>query len=174
MSRLSCALCGQPLVPSATRCPACGGIVVPLPDDTTMEVTDGATLLAELLAAQRVERVRSQLDLRPEEIALVVTRGRSEGSCYVLRSDLVTFGRDTSADILLDDISVSRFHAEISRGPHGYRIVDKGSLNGTYVNRSAVEETDLVDGDEIQIGLFRLMFIDGRISPSTRLGRGPA
>jgi hypothetical protein len=174
MSRLSCAHCGQPVDLSAARCPACGGIVVPLPDDTTMEVTDGVTLLAELLAAQRVERTRSQLALGPDESALVVTRGRSEGSCYVLRSDVVTFGRDSSAHILLDDISVSRFHAEISRGPHGYRIVDKGSLNGTYVNRSPIEEADLVDGDEIQVGLFRLMFVEGRTSPSTRIGRGRA
>lgn len=174
MSRLSCAHCGQPAELSAARCPACGGIVVPLPDDTTMEVTDGATLLAELLATQRVERARSQVELGPEESALVVTRGRSEGSCYVLRSDVVTLGRGPSAHILLDDISVSRLHAEISRGPYGYRIVDKGSLNGSYVNRSPIEEADLADGDEIQIGLFRLMFVDGRISSSTRIGRGRA
>lgn len=161
MSSLFCIYCGRPLEPSAPRCAGCDALVVPVPDDTTVEVVGGATLVADLLAAQRVERVRRQLPLASGETAVVITRGPSEGSWYKLSGERLTLGRDASADVLLDDISVSRHHAEIRHGPAGYQLVDTGSLNGTYVNRSPVQEANLADGDEIQVGLFRLLFIEG-------------
>lgn len=71
-------------------------------------------------------------------------------------------GRHPDSEIFLDDVTVSRRHAEIIRGPQGFRVRDAGSLNGTYVNRDRVEEASLSNGDELQIGRFRLAFYAGR------------
>ncbi len=71
----------------------------------------------------------------------------------------VTVGRGRDCDIYLDDVTVSREHAEIIRGDHGFRIRDVGSLNGTYVNRVRVDAVDLRNGDEIQIGKYRFKFV---------------
>jgi pSer/pThr/pTyr-binding forkhead associated (FHA) protein len=71
----------------------------------------------------------------------------------------VVVGRGRDCDIFLDDVTVSREHAEIQRGDHGLRIRDAGSLNGTYVNRVRVDAVDLRNGDEIQIGKYRFKFV---------------
>lgn len=75
----------------------------------------------------------------------------------------VTVGRNRDCDIFLDDVTVSRQHAEVFRrtepGEKGYRIRDVGSLNGTYVNRVRVDSVDLRNGDEIQIGKYRFKFV---------------
>jgi pSer/pThr/pTyr-binding forkhead associated (FHA) protein len=89
---------------------------------------------------------------------LIVQRGSNAGSRYLLNTDVVTAGRHQSADIFLDDISVSRKHATFTRRPEGIILRDLGSLNGTYVNRDLVEECLLRNGDEVQIGKFRLVF----------------
>jgi pSer/pThr/pTyr-binding forkhead associated (FHA) protein len=92
---------------------------------------------------------------------LVVKRGPNAGSRFTLDKDLVSAGRHPESDIFLDDVSVSRRHAEFRRAGDGYQVVDVGSLNGTYVNREAIESTTLANGDEIQIGKFRLVFLSG-------------
>ena len=89
---------------------------------------------------------------------LIVQRGSNAGSRYLLNTDVVTAGRHQSADIFLDDISVSRKHATFTRQPDGILLRDLGSLNGTYVNRDLVDECLLRNGDEVQIGKFRLVF----------------
>ena len=71
----------------------------------------------------------------------------------------VTVGRSRDCDIYLDDVTVSREHAEVQRGEHGFRLRDVGSLNGTYVNRVRVDAVDLRNGDEIQIGKYRFKFV---------------
>jgi pSer/pThr/pTyr-binding forkhead associated (FHA) protein len=86
-----------------------------------------------------------------------VKRGPNAGTRFVMTKDVTTTGRHPESDIFLDDITVSRRHAEIRKNA-GFRIVDMGSLNGTYVNKLRVEEADLSSGDEIQIGKFRLIF----------------
>jgi pSer/pThr/pTyr-binding forkhead associated (FHA) protein len=73
--------------------------------------------------------------------------------------ETITVGRSPESNIFLDDVTVSRKHAEIERGEHGYRIRDVGSLNGTYVNRVRVDAVDLRNGDEIQIGKYRFKFV---------------
>jgi pSer/pThr/pTyr-binding forkhead associated (FHA) protein len=70
-------------------------------------------------------------------------------------------GRHPDSDIFLDDVTVSRKHAEIRRGDDGFGLHDVGSLNGTYVNRERVEEAPLASGDEIQVGKFKLVFLAG-------------
>lgn len=89
---------------------------------------------------------------------LISTRGAVSGSRYLLDEDKVTVGRDSRADILLDDSTVSRSHAVFIRSNGVFTVVDSGSLNGTYVNRQRVERTQLKNGDEIMIGKFRLVF----------------
>ena len=91
---------------------------------------------------------------------LVVKRGRNVGARFVLNQPVTTAGRLPRSDVLLDDVTVSRRHAEF-RAEHGeYRVVDTGSLNRTYVNRQPVESAILTNGDEIQIGKFRLVFLN--------------
>lgn len=92
---------------------------------------------------------------------LVVQRGRNAGARFLLNRPVTTAGRLPGSDILLDDITVSRRHAEFRIEDRQHRVVDTGSLNKTYVNRRPVESAILADGDQIQIGRFRLVFING-------------
>jgi pSer/pThr/pTyr-binding forkhead associated (FHA) protein len=91
---------------------------------------------------------------------LVVKRGPTVGARYLLDRDVTRAGRHPESDIFLDDITVSRRHAEIRRADDGkVTITDVGSLNGTYVNRERIEETALSGGDEVQIGKFKLVYL---------------
>jgi len=90
---------------------------------------------------------------------LVVKRGPDVGSKYLLDKDVTHVGRHPESEIFLDDITVSRRHAEFVRSGHNYLVKDVGSLNGTYVNRERIDEASLVSGDEVQIGKFKLLFI---------------
>jgi pSer/pThr/pTyr-binding forkhead associated (FHA) protein len=92
---------------------------------------------------------------------LIVQRGANAGSRFLLDTDLVTVGRHQASDIFLDDISVSRRHATFTRTSEGTVVKDVGSLNGTYVNRDLVDERLLRNGDEVQIGKFRLVYFGG-------------
>ncbi|WP_419183783.1 FHA domain-containing protein [Streptomyces albidus (ex Kaewkla and Franco 2022)] len=91
---------------------------------------------------------------------LVVRRGPNSGSRFLLDGELTTAGRHPESDIFLDDVTVSRRHVEFRRGPDGaFTVSDVGSLNGTYVNRERIEAgVPLTNGDEVQIGKFRLVF----------------
>lgn len=91
----------------------------------------------------------------------VVNQGAKAGARYALDSDVVSIGRDPSSDIFLDDVTVSRRHAEVARDGARYSIRDVGSLNGTYVNRKRVEHGELSEGDEVQVGKFKLVFVHG-------------
>ncbi|CAB4738648.1 unannotated protein [freshwater metagenome] len=103
----------------------------------------------------------SLADLPTGSALLVVHRGPGEGSEFALNSDLLTVGRSPESEVFLDDVTVSRRHAEIRRGSSGWSIRDAGSLNGTYVNRRRVEDHQLNGGDEVQIGKFRFVFLVG-------------
>jgi FHA domain len=89
---------------------------------------------------------------------LVVKRGPNVGTQFVLDQPVATAGRHPTSHVFLDDITVSRRHAEFLRENGQFRVVDLGSLNGVYLNRVLVESAELADGDEIQIGNFRLIF----------------
>jgi pSer/pThr/pTyr-binding forkhead associated (FHA) protein len=90
---------------------------------------------------------------------LVVERGPNAGARYVLDAEVTRVGRHPESDIFLDDITVSRRHAEFRRSPEGDDVRDVGSLNGTYVNRERIEEAVLATGDEVQIGKFKLVYL---------------
>ena len=100
---------------------------------------------------------------------LVVKRGPNAGSLFLLDYPVMSAGRHPASDIFLDDITVSRRHAEFRRDKGEFRVVDLGSLNSTYVNREPVDSATLTNGDEIQIGNFRLVFLSG---PAARSGNG--
>ena len=95
---------------------------------------------------------------------VVVTRGPNAGSRFLLDQPVTSAGRHPNSDIFLDDITVSCRHAEFRRENNEFRIIDTRSLNGTYVNRKPVRSLVLANGDEIQIGKFRLVFL---IRPTT-------
>ena len=97
----------------------------------------------------------------PPVAVLVVRQGAKAGSRYAIDADTTTIGRHPDSDIFLDDITVSRRHAEIIQTGASFEVVDSGSLNGTYVNRERIEKALLSSGDEIQIGKFKLVFVQG-------------
>jgi pSer/pThr/pTyr-binding forkhead associated (FHA) protein len=92
---------------------------------------------------------------------LVVKRGPNAGSRFLLDRDTTSAGRHPDSDIFLDDVTVSRRHAEFRREGGDFVVIDVGSLNGTYVNREPVDQAVLANGDEVQIGKFRLVFLTG-------------
>lgn len=90
---------------------------------------------------------------------LVVKRGPNAGSRFLLDRPVTSAGRHADSDIVLDDITVSQHHAEFRRENRNFQVVDVDSYDGTYVNRELVDSAVLVNGDEIQMGVFRLLFL---------------
>ena len=93
------------------------------------------------------------------EASLVIKRGQKAGMRFGLDRDVTTIGRHPDSDIFLDDVTVSRRHAEVRRRGDMVELADVGSLNGTYLNRERVEATGLRSGDEVQVGKFKLVFL---------------
>ena len=100
-------------------------------------------------------------ELEEGKAIIMVRKGPEAGTRFTIDKDSVTCGRHPSSDIFLDDVTVSRKHAEIKREEGEFSVQDLGSLNGTFVNRRRVEASPLSNGDEIQIGKFRLVFFTG-------------
>lgn len=110
---------------------------------------------------------RSAVEALPVGSALLVAHeGPNRGARFLLDQDKVTVGRHPDADIFLDDVTVSRQHAVFEREAGGYRVVDTGSLNGTYINNDRVDSLLLRTGMELQIGKFRLSYYAGTQQPN--------
>lgn len=121
-----------------------------------------ADLLKEMESGAQADASPSGVEGLPEGSALlVVKRGPNAGSRFLLDQETTAAGRHPDSDIFLDDVTVSRRHAEFRRNGADYEVVDVGSLNGTYVNREPKNSAALSNGDEIQIGKFRLVFLNG-------------
>lgn len=90
---------------------------------------------------------------------LVINRGPHAGTSIVLGSPRMTIGRGSDCDLVIDDTTVSRYHAELGERDGHYVLEDTGSLNGTYVNRRQVRRAELIDCDEIWIGKARFLFL---------------
>ena len=148
-----CRQCGHRNPNDAHFCANCGS---PLQDDTT--ITFSPTELEEEVAE---EAALPQSELEPGQALLAVQRGPNAGSKFLIDKDVTTAGRHPESDIFLDDVTVSRRHAEFRREGIRFVVHDVGSLNGTYVNRQRVEDTELANGDELQIGKFKLTFFAG-------------
>jgi pSer/pThr/pTyr-binding forkhead associated (FHA) protein len=131
------------------------------PDDDSTSTTI-TFLPLESVGEVADEEISVTIDEVPEGFGvLVVKRGPNAGSRFALEHDRTEVGRHPESDIFLDDITVSRRHAEFLRQGMGYLVRDVGSLNGTYLNRERIDEGTLRNGDEVQIGKFRLVFLAG-------------
>ncbi len=157
-----CTECGHENPSSARFCSQCGHRLLssePSSETTTTLAPtsgpgDGDGEMSELSPADA-----AALDALPGGSALlVVQRGPSAGSRFLLDTDDISAGRHPDSDIFLDDVTVSRRHAAFRRTAEGFVVSDVGSLNGTYVNRDRVDEVLLTGGDEVQIGKYRLVY----------------
>ena len=111
---------------------------------------------------QRRERgVRGRKASRSARRCWSSSAGPNAGSRFLLDQPTTSAGRHPDSDIFLDDVTVSRRHAEFRLDGNEFQVVDVGSLNGTYVNREPVDSATLANGDEVQIGKFRLVFLTG-------------
>jgi pSer/pThr/pTyr-binding forkhead associated (FHA) protein len=151
---MKCTACGAENAADARFCSQCGAPLADAEATTTLPRMDDSGELSPVAAAA-VE------GLAPGNALLVVQRGPGAGSRFLLDSDLVHVGRHPDSDIFLDDVTVSRRHAEFTRTGDSFAVSDTGSLNGTYVNRDRIDSVLLKDGDEVQIGKFRLVFYAG-------------
>ena len=152
MSHVYCPECGFQNMESAHFCARCGAMLVTEgePDDPTLT-----------FSAEEIEEEHDELaDLGIEGPALVVRSGGGRtGEQFQLEKPQTTIGRTPDCDIFLDDVTVSRRHAAVSRNDSDWVLEDLGSLNGTFLNRSRIEKGPLESGDEVQIGKYRLIFL---------------
>ncbi len=150
-----CNNCGHQNPLGSNFCSSCGAVLNPTGDDP-------ATVTFQLESVAGADEVEVELDDLTVNGVMVVTRGPNAGSRYMLDAPFMTAGRHPDSDIFLDDVTVSRNHVELVRQPSGaYLVRDVGSLNGTYLNRERIEEAQLHNSDELQIGKFKLVYLDG-------------
>ena len=155
MSDLVCRECGHVNQSAANFCSSCGESL-PSGDITgSMPVID-----IDTEGTHEIDRSA----FGKHEGLFVVHHGPKAGARYALDADTVMVGRHPKSDIFLDDITVSRRHAEVRREGARYWVRDVGSLNGTYVNRERADDRELFDGDELQVGKFKLVFVHGTAS----------
>jgi len=155
-----CNQCGHTNGPGSRFCSACGASL-----DAPRATSDDTKLIPVTAAdAPEEELVVARDEVPAGQGVLVVKRGPNAGSRYVLEGSAVTAGRAPDSDIFLDDVTVSRRHASFVPSGPSYEVRDVGSLNGTYLNRERIESASLSNGDEVQIGKFRLVFLSGSSS----------
>ncbi|MDP9434810.1 MAG: zinc-ribbon and FHA domain-containing protein [Actinomycetota bacterium] len=169
-----CTQCGQQNPDDSRFCARCGtalsrpGGGAGTPGDSTStialsaleSVLDGETGASGSDALEAPHESTAET-VPPGSALLVVKRGPNAGSRFLLDSVSTTAGRHPESDIFLDDVTVSRRHAEFVREGTGFTVRDVGSLNGTYLNRERIEAAPLAGGDEVQIGKYRLVFLTG-------------
>jgi len=140
--------------------------------ELTSTIHLGVRGVAQNSPAKTLEDLLSTLDEKSKEIAreitqssgdkamVVIARGPQKGSRFLITAEGVSIGRSTESAIFLDDVTVSRSHAQIKREESGsFILIDNSSLNGTYLNNISIENNALKSGDEIQIGKFHFVFI---------------
>ncbi|MBV1942517.1 MULTISPECIES: FHA domain-containing protein [Streptomyces] len=171
MSALVCTRCGNRNAEASRFCSNCGaplraGATPERPSETTSTISISgleaydAEVTGQTQMPMLSPEAQAAVDALPLGSALlVVRRGPNSGSRFLLDGELTTAGRHPQSDIFLDDVTVSRRHVEFRREPDGsFTVADVGSLNGTYVNRERIDRVPLSNGDEVQIGKYRLVF----------------
>jgi hypothetical protein len=154
---MHCPECGFVNAEGANYCQKCGAFLgatgESAPGETTEAYTvDEATGELRPVDLERVSSAGATLVIR--------SGGGRGGETFQLEADRMTIGRNPDAEIFLDDVTVSRNHAMLVRRSDGVFIDDLGSLNGTYVNRRRIESHRLADGDELQVGKYKLTFLE--------------
>ena len=157
MAYVFCNQCGHRNPPESNFCSSCGSPLDVL-DDRTITLTRVDPL--QDAPGNDDDLVVPVGEIEPDTSVLIVRAGAQAGSRFSLSNTVTRLGRHPDSDISLDDITVSRRHADIERTDDGYRVTDAGSLNGTYVNQERVESAFIRHGDELQIGKFRLVFFE--------------
>jgi hypothetical protein len=172
-----CTACGAENPVGGRFCSNCGAALpeagyANAPDATSVISTSGGLSgLSDAEGDFSAEAHQGAVDaLTPGSALLVVKRGPNAGSRFLLDQDVTTAGRHPDSDIFLDDVTVSRRHAEFRREGSGYTVHDVGSLNGTYVNRERIDATPLAGGDEVQIGKFRLVYLTAAVRAGVGAG----
>ena len=147
-----CPECGSQNPETANYCSNCGSLLV-------REEADEATMAFTPEPAEEEGQPELE-DFGIKGPALVVRSGGGRaGETFVLDQERTSIGRSPECDIFLDDVTVSRRHAELTRDGNVFTIRDLGSLNGTFVNRRRIESSVLEDDDEVQIGKYRMTFL---------------
>jgi pSer/pThr/pTyr-binding forkhead associated (FHA) protein len=154
-----CNRCGHRNQPGSNFCASCGARLEPPRDDNTIVLPAVDPAQDSILPD---DDVVLDLGTVPSTGAVLLVRsGPEAGMTVPLTAQITRAGRHPRSEIFLDDVTVSRRHVEIERTAKGYVVRDVGSLNGTYLNRQRIDESVLQDGDELQIGKFRLVFVAG-------------
>src|SRR5215207_5483112 len=157
MAYVFCNKCGHRNPPESLFCSACCS-ALDLNADHTISIAKVDPLLESPVPSDDVQVDLSALP--SDHGVLIVRSGAQAGDTFVLADPLTRLGRHPDSEIMLDDITVSRRHADVERTADGYVARDAGSLNGTYVNQERIEEARLRQGDELQVGKFRLVFFE--------------
>jgi pSer/pThr/pTyr-binding forkhead associated (FHA) protein len=151
-----CPECGFVVTEGANYCPRCGAYLG-APERARDDVTTATYIIDEETGELRPVDVG---DVAAESGALVIRSGGGRvGQSFPLRGGRMTVGRNPDADVFLDDVTVSRDHAVLVRRNEGWFLDDSGSLNGTYVNRRRIDSHRLEDGDELQVGKYKLTYL---------------
>jgi hypothetical protein len=147
----NCPTCSFDNSDDSNYCRRCGSrLTVFDPNETTITYS-----LADATGIEGLEQASAA-----GTVLLVRSGGGREGETIDLDVDVLTIGRSPHSDLFLDDVTVSRHHARVLRDEAGFWVEDLNSLNGTYVNRKRIEQQRLADGDELQIGKFKLVFVE--------------
>ena len=153
MTHVHCPECGFQNLESSNYCSRCGALLI-------REEPAGHTTMTFAPEEMTHEEGTPLDDLPIEGTALVVRAGGGrQGETFPLGGERMVIGRSPDAAIFLDDVTVSRDHALLVRRSGGWFLDDLGSLNGTYVNRRRIESHRLEDADELQVGKYKLTFL---------------
>ena len=153
---LHCPECGFVNDESANYCQKCGAYLHP-----GEEAEDSTTMTYAIDETGELKPVDLEEVVSTDGGALVVrTGGGRAGETFPIEGERVTIGRSPEANVFLDDVTVSRNHALLVRRRDGLYLDDLGSLNGTYVNRRRIESHKLQNGDELQVGKYKLTYLE--------------
>jgi FHA domain/zinc-ribbon domain len=151
MSFVYCAECGFQNPEAANYCSRCGAL---------LQKGDSAVETTQTLSPEEIDDLEHELTAGLEGPALVVRSGGGRaGESFRPAGERTRIGRSPDCDVFLDDVTVSRNHAVLVEREGAYVVEDQGSLNGTFVNRRRIDSAPLENGDELQIGKYRMTFI---------------
>jgi hypothetical protein len=159
VTSIFCNRCGHRNPEGSNFCSSCGAVLERLGGADPSVTTIPRAPVAAAGEVGEEEVIVAVGDIADGTGLLVVKRGPNAGSRFTLGPDRTTIGRHPDSDIFLDDVTVSRRHAEVHNEANTFTVTDVGSLNGTYLNRERIESARLRNGDELQIGKFRLVFL---------------